>query len=194
MTNQRESYENLINYVSVRCGCSYRRVGKVLTAFSKAAQNALEEGNNLQIDGICTLHYVHKQKYIYRNSLKTLEDMVFLVQEQTELAEHEIRRILLVYCKRIHELIANGQRVNIKGLCYIKPTEQSEFVACDTRVSAVIKKPHNRPFYLLTDGGQLLLEEVPQSQLRIALELSDQLELPTKVNNPVQFTIATVDI
>lgn len=194
MASQRESYENLINYVALRCGCSYRRVGTVLTAFSKSAQACLEEGNDLQIDGICTFRYVHKQGYIYRNSLQTLDDMVERVNEQTDLALHDIRRVLLIYCKRIHELIANGQRVNIKGLCYITPKESDEFIQCDTRVSAVIGKPANQSFYVMTDAGQLLLEDVPQKHLRISLELSDQLVLPTKVVNPEPFSMETVDI
>lgn len=195
MTKQpRESYESILNYVATRCGFSYRRTSLILTEFSKIAQAIIEEGNNLQIDGICTFIYVNREGYIYKNPLLTLEDVIHRMKQSIGLTENDIRRVVVIYCKRIQDLISNGQRVNIKGLCYIQPKEDDKYVYCDTRISAVIKKPNNKSFYVMTDTGHLVVEQLKQEQLRLTIELSEHLTLPTKVLNPEPFTIDTVDI
>lgn len=171
----RESYEDLTKYVVYRTGDSKNRVGNILTEYSEVLKEAIKRGNTVKVEGLVTITFATPQGYVYQNRVYELDEQVNDVAMRLSLDSYKVRTVLLTYLKRIKHRLQDGYQVNIKGICYMVPTEVEEGVICKTRKSPVVKSPELADFILMTDNG-LVFKELTERDLRIRVEPEEEIE------------------
>src|SRR5699024_5502430 len=82
---------------------------------------------------------------------------------------------LVTYIKRMRERVLDGYQVNLKGVCYLIPSEEQGEVVCVPIVSPVLEKPEIADFVLTTENG-LELSELGDEDLRFKIEVSEDIE------------------
>lgn len=177
----KESYPELINYVSFKTGISYHRTWKILKEYSKVLKDSIKRGDNILIDGVLEITYTTKEGYIYNNKTSDLTLQIKHVSLNLGFDELEVRNTIITYLRRLTDRVADGYQVNIKGVCYLIPSEEFNVTQCKPRVSPVLKKPDTADYVISTETGNLIFKEVLGENLRFKIDISDELELPTQV-------------
>lgn len=171
----REGYAELIGYVTYRTGASRNKVWQVLKQYSEVVKEAIRRGDSVDIEGLVKITFTTKDGYIYKNRLYTLNEQVKDISESLGIDSFEVRNIVMTYLKRIQDRIKDGYQVNIKGVCYLIPTEEDGEVYCTTRVSPVLEKPELADFLLATSEG-LLLRELNEDDLRFKVDAKEDIQ------------------
>ena len=171
----REKYGDLIEYVTYRTGASRNRVWIVLKQYSEVLKDAIRRGYTVQIEGLVEITFTTTEGYIYKNSVYGIDDQVEEISEYLELDKFEVRNIVLTYLKRMYDRLHDGYQVNVKGICYLIPTEEDGDVVCTTRISPVLEKPEMADFLLTTENG-LIFKELTGEDLRFKVEAQEDIE------------------
>lgn len=192
----RVNYQDITNYVSVHCRISSRKVSMILTSFSRIIQEYISRGCDVQIDTFCTIEYVSRVSTIYKNYVITLDDILAQMEQQlTTCSEIDVRNVVFTYIQHLQHLIRTGKQVNLKGICYIRITENTKGeLYFDTRISGVLKKPEQAHFYILDKNGVLSLAPLEAEQLRLSIILDDCILLPSKVTKSTPLKLKTLNI
>lgn len=181
MSVKRENYTDLINYVANKSSVSYYRAGKILSTLCKKVQEACFQGKDIDIEGLIFIEYTTSKYHIYENIIYGIEQQIEDVTKELNLPENEVMSVIYNYFKRIKELVETGYQVNIKGIGYIIPKEDSKGVYCDTRVSPVMKKPESAEFIVLNKDGIIETININGADLRFRVYLSDKIKIPYKL-------------
>lgn len=171
----RESYTDLINYVSTKTGKSYNMSWKVAKEFSLVVKEAIKRGDTVNIEGFVTIFFTTKYGNIYRNKEYALDDQVEDIKNNLGMNRISVKNILVTYIKRMRERVLDGYQVNLKGVCYLIPNEEQGEVMCVPRVSPVLDKPEIADFVITTESG-LELSELEDEDLRFKIEVNEDIE------------------
>lgn len=191
---KREDYTTIITYVASRGTVSYHRASKAISELGKVLQDAVLQGNDLNIPGIFTISYQATDSHIYRNMKYGIADQVAEVVKRTGMPENEVFRLVSLYYRRMKDLIEIGYQVNVKGVGYVIPKNDGEGVYCDTRVSPVLEKPEVADFMMMHDDGSLYVGQLTKDELRFSIELSDEVKIPYKVLESTELNLKEVNI
>src|SRR5699024_8943205 len=99
----RESYTDLINYVSTKTGKSYNMSWKVAQEFSLVVKEASRRGDTVNIEGFVTIFFTTKYGNIYRNKEYALDDQVEEIKNNLGMNRISVKNILVTYIKRMRE-------------------------------------------------------------------------------------------
>lgn len=189
-------YQDLIKEMETISGYSYFKTRTMLKDLSKLLQQSIKKGIPIETEGLFKIYFTsNRQNNIY---LGTCYDVYAQAKDLSQIKQinyNEVLSFIKNYYSTIKTKIEQGYQVNIKGVCYIKPLEDSQGnIFLHTRMSPQLEKPQIAEFVVFKPDGRVVSINIEKRDLRLATYVLEDLKIPHRVVTDNQTTSEFIDL